>query len=226
MVKCDVPLVVLDMDGVLVKERSSWRSVHHRLGTDNEESFSAYINGEIDDLEFMRRDIELWTGSDPKLDSERIRTILEESTRMKGFPDAIYRLKESGCDVFIISGGLDLLAEVLSTESAMDGFFANGLEFGPDGRPTGKGILKVPLKDKGSIIRESLVKGGRYHPVISVGDSIVDITMFEHSDLSIAFRPESEEVADSADIVIDNGDLFDVTDAILTWLRDLRNNLL
>ena len=54
------PLIVFDMDGVLVEERSSWRRIHNHLGTDNEDSFFAYMRGDINDLEFMAKDIKRW----------------------------------------------------------------------------------------------------------------------------------------------------------------------
>ena len=56
-------IVVFDLDGVLVDIQSSWDWVHRHFGVDNDESLAQYLAGQIDDLEFMRRDIALSTSS-------------------------------------------------------------------------------------------------------------------------------------------------------------------
>ena len=60
-------LVAFDMDGVLVDYLSSWTWVHDRFGVSNEESVISFMDGEIDDMEFMRRDIALWLKHRPGL---------------------------------------------------------------------------------------------------------------------------------------------------------------
>jgi len=199
------PLVVFDMDGVLINERSSWRLVHEALGTSNEDSFKAYMRGEIDDMEFMRRDIELWLKKGLSRTSE-IERILRRATLMNGFSECMEKLRGAGWTLAIISGGLDILAERLKTEGGFDHVFANGLAADEDGNLTGEGVLRVPLMDKGSVLR-ALVAEEQFGPVVVVGDSIVDISMFEVSDLSVAFRPEGSEVPEAADTVISKSDL-------------------
>lgn len=208
------------MDGVLVEHRSSWRMLHDALGTDNEDSFRAYMRGEIDDLEFMRRDIERWLRSKPDLDIEFFRSIYDSQKRIDGFLEGIARLKGSGAAVYILSGGIDLLANALCGVSGMDGAHANGIMFDNEGKLTGEGILRVPLRDKGSVLKKLGSNG--FGPIISVGDSHVDITMFENSDLSIAFRPESDRVSEAADVTITGSDLTPVIDVILEYLIGLR----
>jgi phosphoserine phosphatase len=53
-------LVAFDMDGVLVNYTSCWTWVHDHFRVTNEASLKAFIDGDIDDMEFMRRDIALW----------------------------------------------------------------------------------------------------------------------------------------------------------------------
>ncbi len=53
-------LVIFDMDGVLADVESSWGWVHTQLGINNDPAVRAYLEGKIDDLEFMREDIALW----------------------------------------------------------------------------------------------------------------------------------------------------------------------
>jgi len=65
-------LVVFDMDGVLADVESSWVYVHRHFGVNNDHSLFAYLRGEIDDLEFIRRDINLWKQKDPGITCARI----------------------------------------------------------------------------------------------------------------------------------------------------------
>ena len=58
-------LVCFDMDGTLTKLRSSWCWVHQHFEVDNEPAYQAFCSGEIDEPEFMRRDIALWKGKKP-----------------------------------------------------------------------------------------------------------------------------------------------------------------
>jgi phosphoserine phosphatase len=213
------PLVVFDMDGVLVEERSSWGLVHDLLGTTNEHSHEAYLRGEIDDMEFMRRDIALWLSVMPDLTIDDIRSMMEKATAMNGAEDCIRDLRALGADITILSGGLKLLSGILVQRWGLDGHHANGLEHLPDGRLTGEGILEVPLRDKGGVLARKIMTEGLQGPVITVGDSSVDISMFKRSDLAIAFRPKEERVSKRAHIVIERPDLRSVSGAVREWLK-------
>jgi phosphoserine phosphatase len=215
------PIVVFDMDGVLVHQRSSWRIVHDRLGTNNEDSFIAYIRGEIDDLEFMRRDIRLWSGKGLK-NIKDVETAIEDALLMEGFPECMELLKEEGYSLAILSGGLDVLASKLGKLGGFDHILSNGLVSDMDGNLTGEGDLRVPLRDKGSVLNRLLERG--YSPVAVIGDSYVDLSMFALADLSIAFRPESREVAEAADMVIEEPDLRIVARTVMDRLSRKRRS--
>jgi len=126
------PLVVFDMDGVLIEERSSWRLVHDALGTSNEDSFKAYMRAEIDDLEFMRRDIELWLRKGITSISQ-VEGILQGATMMRGVSECVRPLRRWGAVLAIVSGGLDLLAERLGKEWGFSYVAANGLAADQEG---------------------------------------------------------------------------------------------
>jgi phosphoserine phosphatase len=219
IMKTAKPIVVFDMDGVLVHERSSWRIIHEAVGTSNEHSFQAYIRGEIDDEEFMERDIRLWIDMGI-VNISQIRELLDRVDLMSGFHHCFEALNERGVELAILSGGIDILADRLGKEGGFNLMMANGIEIDKEGRLTGSGILNVPLREKGSVLRSLIDRGGMIGPVIVVGDSAVDITMFENADLSIAFRPETEMVADKADIVVNEPDLSKVSDRIIGYLRE------
>jgi phosphoserine phosphatase len=207
-------LVVLDMDGVLVDARSSWRVVHRYLGTQNEEAYRLYMNGEIDDMEFMRRDISLWKGRMPNITIGFIDGLFSDLPLTKGCSEALSDLRRSGFDLLLVSGGLDSLSDRISRLHHFTASYCNGLESDAEGRLSGEGILRVPLRDKGGVLRKYL-DGHDYELVVSVGDSVVDVTMFEESDLSIAFRPMDDEARDGADISIGSDNLLSVSQWIL-----------
>ena len=104
-------LVVFDMDGVLVDAISSWVLVHRYFGTDNEDSLRAFLRGEIDDFEFIRRDVERWRvvgGDISRVDVERI---LDEAPLIPGALETLQELHRPDVTTARVSGGLRYLAE-------------------------------------------------------------------------------------------------------------------
>ncbi|MGA1821137.1 MAG: HAD-IB family phosphatase [Thermoplasmatota archaeon] len=213
-----VPLIVFDMDGVLVKPRSSWRVIHDHFGVDNEESYELYMRGMIDDMEFMRRDISIWKGIDPGLSLRDIRTILSRTPRMGSLEASVNLLRDAGASTAIVSGGIDILAEILNSGALFDHVIANGLDFDARSLLSGEGILRVPLRDKGVGLRK-ILDGGYFEPVVSLGDSHVDASMFSLSDLSVAFRPMDDIVSSAADAVVHGDDLLPAAEYISSWIR-------
>jgi len=102
------------MDGVFTVCRSSWAWVHRHYGVDNEKSVRDYLQGRIDDYEFMRRDIALWRRAlGREVTVEDVVRPLKDIKFTQGAVELVEGLKERGYRVGIISGGLDLLAERL-----------------------------------------------------------------------------------------------------------------
>lgn len=211
-------LMVFDMDGVLVRPRSSWRIVHDHLGTQNERSYDLYMQGLIDDAGFMRRDIEMWMNTRPGIDIPYLGNLFSSVGIMPGYSSAVRELMDAGFDLIMISGGIDLLSRIIDREGRFREIFSNGLASDSTGRLTGEGILRVPLRDKGAVLKGFLDRNPGYGIVVSVGDSFVDVPLFTSSDLSIAFRPMDEQSSKEADIVIDGEDLQKVSDAVVEWL--------
>ena len=208
-------LVVFDMDGVLVDIESSWVYVHRHFGVDNNHSLQAYLKGEIDDLEFIRRDVGLWRDKDPTLTIEGIKGILSEVPMMNGAAETIRRLREMGCRTAIVSAGIDLLAERVAVDLRIDVFYANGFISDCSGRLSGEGILNVGLNDKGDKVKMiSELLGYGKDDVVSVGNSFYDVPMFKASGMGIAFCPVDEEVRRNADRVIEEKDLRRILDVI------------
>ncbi len=201
-------LVVFDMDGVLADIESSWVHVHRHFGVNNDHSLYAYLRGEIDDLEFIRRDIGLWKKTEPEVTEERIKEILSDVPIMPGARRTIRELKRMGIGTAIISAGIDLLAERISKELGVDAHLANGLVKDGAGRLSGEGILRVKLMDKGDAVTEMInAMKVQTKDVVAVGNSRYDVSMFKRAGVGIAFQPSDDFVRTSAQVVVQQKDL-------------------
>lgn len=204
-------LVAFDMDGVLVDTVSSWVLVHRHFGVNNEHSLEAYLNGEIDDREFIRRDVKLWKDKDPTVTLDKIRRVLDAAELMPGAKETLEELRSRGIRSVIVSAGIDLLAERVARELSIDMYFANGFVADCTGKLVGDDILNVSLAGKGEVVtRAADLFGVGKDDVVSVGNSRYDIPMFDASACGIAFCPEDEEVRDRADHVIEERDLREI----------------
>ena len=209
-------MVAFDLDGVIVAERSSWEWVHKDFGLDNSHSLKAFCDGKIDDHEFMRTDIAMWHEINPETNLSHIKDILLKATINKGSVETIQALKKQGLKTVIISGGIDLLADHVGELCGVDKVMSNGLAADESGKLTGEGILRVKLRDKASTLRQLLeefnVKPER---CAAIGNSWVDITMFEVAKFGIAFNPIDGETITAANVTVESDDLRDVLEYLV-----------
>ncbi len=209
----DFELAVFDMDGVLVDVESSWVWVHDYFDVNNDHSLELYLNGDIDDLEFIRRDIELWKSKDKDLTKDNIKSILSDVPVMDGYNKCLEHLKEKQYKTAIISGGLKPLAEQIGSEY-FDKIKANDLEE-RNGKLSGEGVLEVQLKDKGSAFKELLHDLNiKPEKCIAVGNSFIDSPMLDKAGLGIAFDPADSKVKKAADIIVEEKNLCKILDYI------------
>ncbi len=204
-------MVAFDLDGVIVTERSSWEWVHRHFGADNSESLAAFCNGEIDDMEFMRTDIAKWMRINPGVTSSHIKEILMGAKLIEGAREAIQSIKSTGARTCIVSGGIDLLADHIGEICGVDRVISNGLRTDEQGKLIGDGILRVELRDKASALL-SIAKDFDIDPAkcAAVGNSWVDVSMFEVCGLGIAFNPIDSKTITEADVVVESNDLRDI----------------
>ncbi len=201
-------LVVFDMDGVLADTESSWVYVHRHFQVNNDHSLHAYLKGEIDDLEFIRRDIALWKAKEPGVTEGRIDDILSEVPTMPGAKETVSALKERGVRTAIVSAGIDLLSRRIARDLGIDMELANGLSTDSAGRLSGEGVLRVKLMDKGdSVVEVARAFGADLSETVTVGNSRYDVSMFERAGRGIAFQPMDGFVRDRADAVVEEKDL-------------------
>ena len=212
----DYDLICFDMDGTLTNIRSSWRWIHDCLGVDSEPNYKAYINQEIDIDEFMRRDIALWTGVKPDMKDTDLVRLFQDIPLVEGIQETVATLEDCGMHCVIVSGGIDIAAEMLTREFGFEDFIADHVNTNPDGTLTGEGTNKVNLEDKSIWVREFQRRyGTTQERTVSIGNSFTDIPMFKASALSIAFNPTDPYTEEAATHVVRSPNIADVLDLIM-----------
>ncbi|MFH1101658.1 MAG: HAD-IB family phosphatase [Methanobacteriota archaeon] len=218
--KNDTKLVFFDMDGVLTNILSSWKHIHDYFGTSNERSVKAYLEGHIDDLEFIKRDVSLWKKNGKYIKIDSINDILTSIPLMEGAKECIAFLRDHHIKTAIVSAGLDILAERVAKELGIDYVFANGVKTDPEGRLTGEGVLQVQLMHKEKNVKHLADKLNiPLNHCIAVGNSCFDIPMFETCGTGIAFNPEDECVRTTADIIVEGKDLRNLIPVIKNCMK-------
>jgi len=178
-----------------------------------------YLRGEIDDAEFIRRDVSLWRDHGRLVKKEAVERILDEIPFMPGAEDCVKTLASHGIKTAIVSAGLDFLAQRVAESLGIDYVQANGIKTDRRGRLTGEGEVVVRLTNKEENVR-ALSKQAKIplHHCVSIGNSCFDIPMFEVAGLGVAFDPEDVCVRTAADYVVERKDLRDVLSLLRPYL--------
>jgi phosphoserine phosphatase len=216
----NIRLIVFDMDGVLTDIHSSWQYVHDYFGRSNRDAVDAYLQGTIDDEEFMRRDCSLWETKGQLVTKKELIDILSHVPLMKGARECLRVLKQKRIVTAIVSAGLDLLSDRIAKGLGIDYVYANGIQVDEKGRITGEGVLRVKLNQKDTVIhmlsKQLLVPLGS---IAAVGNSCFDAPMLEVCGLGIAFNPSDECIRQRADIIVEEKDLRKLLPVIEDYTR-------
>lgn len=209
-------LVIFDMDGTLTSVRSSWWYILNELGADNEEARTAFVNGEIDEQEFMRRDLAQWMAAKPDITMGDVIKMIRNLPLISGIQETVAALHYGDIKCAICSGGLSCAAKMIADEFGFDAYLADDLETDENGRLTGEGIANVDLRDKGASAKKLMERfGATKERTIAVGDSFGDISMFDVTGMSIAVNPKDMEITGArADHVVFTDNLSDILDII------------
>ena len=204
------------MDGVLTSIRSTWHWINLCLNINNDDTFHAYITGQIDQSEFMRRDIARWKEVKPDIRMLDIIRFLQELPLNEGIQETIACLNGNGIKCVIVSGGINLAARMIAEEFGFDDYAADEICCTTNGVLTGEGVLHVDLTDKGITVRHFIDKyGTTKERTVSIGNSHTDIPMFMSSGMSIAFNPTDDSTRGAATFVVVSENISDVLDHIL-----------
>ena len=194
-------VVMFDMDGVLVKCRSSWRMLHLAFGSEElvKELMGArrFVDGEISYEEWMRLDIEAMAaalGRPPK--REEVEAVFRSAELDEDAAAVVEGLKAMGVIVGIVSGGIDVLAEMVAERLGVskDMVFANRLVF-EDGQLLGGEEVVNPLK-KDELLRQVSERLGIPLQMFAyVGDSVWDINALKVVGLPILVSRDPAEAS-------------------------------
>lgn len=179
-------LIAFDLEGTLVKSKSSWVELHKKFGTwdKGREYAERFFAGEFDYATWARLDASLWKGRT----KEEIMEWANSVEYFEGVEELFRFLRERNFKIAIISGGLKCLAERIGRELKADFVYANELVFDEKGKITGEVLPWVDFRNKGDILLE-LKEKLRPKLTIAVGDGHNDIAMFKVADVSIAINP-------------------------------------
>jgi len=203
-----IRFVAFDMDGTLLDVSSSWAEVHRFFGDQNTEALQLFLTDRIDDHEFLQRDLALWRRHRPHITEQDLVSILASVPLMPGAHELFDALHARGIRTAIVSGGLDVIAQRIGRELGIDRVLANGFVLDGHGRLTNEGIIRVPIKRKGDVVAGLQREFGlSKEECAAVGNSEIDVGMFERSRIGVAFLPEDDFVRRRATHIITEKDL-------------------
>ncbi|MCK4566895.1 MAG: HAD family phosphatase [Candidatus Thorarchaeota archaeon] len=201
----DVRLVVFDVDGTLTQHSSVWWRLHELFGTTKEGRlyFDQYFAGEINYTQWADYDAALWTGKPVS----KVMEMVAATKLVAGVRETVTALSDYGIKTAILSGGLDIMADDIARRAGIEYVLTNKLGIN-DGVLTGTVENIIGWAEKADHIHTILdYFNTTLEETAFVGDGRNDISVLSVVGLSIAFNPEDQEVADTAQVVIRENDL-------------------
>lgn len=199
-------LAIFDMDGTLVRGRFV-NSLAHRINCQQE--LDRFLdNPDYTSEQRIQRIAELFAGT-PRQTFEDVASQLE---LMPGARELIVRLRSRGYRVGIISDSYFVATEIIRRRVFADFSIAHLMRFREGiatGRVTVSSAMQHPFGCREHVIckQNALLHLGQQLQInparlLVVGDGKPDCCMFKSAGVSFAFEPKCQEVADSADFVI------------------------
>lgn len=183
-------LIFFDLDGTLIKCKSSWELVHEKFNTLTEarKALEEYRIGGITYQEFMIRDVSSWLRKKKSIHISEIEEILDNYELNGGAENTISQIKLRGMKVVILTAGINVLAEKVGERLGVYEVFSNRLEVDQAGYLTGRGIEVVDPYRKDLLLRNiSQTENLPLQKTVAVGDTIYDLNMLMTAGLGLYF---------------------------------------
>ncbi len=195
-------LVVFDVDGTLTPIKSSWNYVHIVLNTKRRSRhyMNLFFYGFITYEEWVVLDLNLWRG----LSYSTFRKILYSIPWRNNIEELVSLVKRYReiAKFIAITGGFIELCERVVRELGFDWCIGAEVDIDEHGRLTGFARRYVDFDGKARTLQEYIeMSNESFNFIVSVGDSLNDLELFEESDVSIAFCCD-EDVGSYADIYV------------------------
>lgn len=199
--------IAFDLDGTLVKEKSSWYKLHQYFGTYSQSKINMadYERGKITYDEFMRFDIGLWI---PKPTKEKLQNILLDYTLSDNVKKVVETLKQKNYNIFIITTAPDILAMAVATELGIRNIACNDFVFDSNGNLMQETVFNVDLLKKENALAKILNENGlECIDCIAIGDSKYDISFLRSAGMGIAYKPDDSLSKEAFPVINDMNEL-------------------
>jgi phosphoserine phosphatase len=205
-------LVCFDVDGTLIRHPTGkviWEILNLRFtGSDeiNQVRYRMYREGEITYADWVQLDVSGWMEVGATRDG--IVEAVREFEHYDGVLDTVWKLKERGTHLAVVSGTIDVVIDTLFPDHPFDDVFTNRLRFEEDGRLVGWEATPFDLNGKPDAIRELALRHGvTLDRCAFVGDGENDVPVIGVAGCVIAFNPRSENLERGADHVLRGEDM-------------------
>lgn len=186
-------LIAFDLDGVLVKARSSWEFIHDYFGVsknDRIKNYLDYVMGRIDYNEWIKRDVGLWNKALGR--RLRIEDLIEAISDIPVDRDVelvAKELKRRGYIIGIISAGVGQVAGKIAEDYGFDFWIANTITFTEDGLVSENQRARMPPYRKPlTLLWTARQYGISIKEVVYVGDSDWDIGAVRLAGCGVAYN--------------------------------------
>jgi phosphoserine phosphatase len=189
-------LLIFDMDGTLVEQKSSWGWLHQYFGSSEGENrlLQLYMEGRITYEDFMVKDINSWP---LPLHITEVAWVLSWCKVRKDAPRVVEKIREKGVEVAMATAGLDLLADRVAKKLGIKHYICNSLQVDDLGYLTGRGIKRVEPKRKDRAAKSLASRlGVKLSETVGVADHEFDQTFLKSVGLGIVFN--NRELAEKA----------------------------
>lgn len=201
----DIKLVVLDLDGTVVKYGGRWHSSWDAIGDacgrkEEHDKICDYYYPRKDKYdEWLQKNAELLVG----IKIADMGRLIFPPPYADGVKDAVKFFKDKNCICGLLSSGVDFVADRVKSDLNLDFSVANRLDV-IDGAFAGTAKTIVHLWDKDKRLVELADKFNvPLSQVIFIGDHDNDISSMNVCGHSIAFCPKTDEVRNAADVSFD-----------------------